>query len=422
MLRSDNPFAQELVRSIGLSEALHRFRMSPRHLPGAANVLADAGSRTGDGAHRVHWTVSSWTQTPVPAGVRSLVLDILHQLPTQALAAGSHSKYEATWRQWAAWCHANGYSPWLSGSRARDLEQLIHFAVWCWQPGPGRRTNSASTILSKVGHINWYHRRFSGFPVGFHTGHQLAMQGMQRLSAPPSRKLPISTRLLRQLRSQCNFDQAHDRVLWGSAVMGYFYMLRRSEYLSDTGVTKPYAIQIRDVTFHTASGDQTTSKDQATFASIRFRGSKIDQVGVGTTRTLERSGSRWLSPTLAARELVRHGWRIGLGNEDHLCSTAIKAAAVAVGENPTQNATHSMRSGGATALFSSGVDRLAIKHFGRWKSDAYEQYARIDNVTLTGLAEAVVNGDKQFSTRPYRPHQNGAIPRRTLGCSHLNDK
>ncbi|EGZ23018.1 hypothetical protein PHYSODRAFT_324285 [Phytophthora sojae] len=115
--------------------------------------------------------------------------------------------------------------------RQQDSAQLIRFAVFCWRPAPPARGNSASTILSKIGHLSWIHRRFCGFPVGLHEGHQLAMRGMSRLSPPPQRKDPFTVDLLRCMRSQLKFDSTHDRVLRGAAVMGIFFMLRRSEYL-----------------------------------------------------------------------------------------------------------------------------------------------------------------------------------------------
>ncbi|OWY95176.1 hypothetical protein PHMEG_00034886 [Phytophthora megakarya] len=323
------------------------------------------------------------------------VQDVLVHLQSQALAKGSHHnglpgvKTKAT---------HNGYPAHVTKTQNNSFTTQS-----------GRQRNAASTILSKIGHISWLHRRHCGFSVGLHPGHQLALQGMQRMSAPPSRKLPMSPHLLRQLRSHCNFDLTHDRVLWAAAVMGYLYMLRKSEYLSDRGVTKPYEIQLRDVTFRAARGDRATTKAEAISVSIHFRGSKSDQEGVGATTTIERSRSNWLCPVRAVWELVEHGRRIGLGPRALLCSTsrftslsasdmtrAVKAAVSAAGENPADYGTHSMRSGGATALFRAGIDRLAIKHFGRWKSDAYEQYAKIDNVTLSGIAAAMTRDDSQL--------------------------
>eukprot|EP00644_Phytophthora_capsici_P016974 jgi/Phyca11/52781/gw1.59.210.1 len=64
---------------------------------------------------------------------------------------------------------------------------------------------------------------------------------------------------------------------------------------------------------------------------------------------------------------------------------AIKNAATAAGENAGLYGTHSMRSGGATAMFAAGVDRMAIKHFGRWSSDCYEIHARMDGTVIAEL-------------------------------------
>ena len=40
--------------------------------------------------------------------------------------------------------------------------------------------------------------------------------------------------------------------------------------------------------------------------------------------------------------------------------------------------THSLRAGGATALFSAGVDWITIQRWGRWKSFAFHDYIRRD--------------------------------------------
>lgn len=44
-LHSNNPFGQAINRAIGLAEAVFKFRLSARHLPGATNRMPDAGSR-----------------------------------------------------------------------------------------------------------------------------------------------------------------------------------------------------------------------------------------------------------------------------------------------------------------------------------------------------------------------------------------
>lgn len=141
------------------------------------------------------------------------LLDILEHLQIHALTSSSHWKYSATWSQWNSWCGSNSLSPWLTENPRSHSLQLVQFAVWCWTTGQNGRGNIASTILSKIGHISWYHRRFCGFSL--HEGHQLAMQGMARLSPVPERKRPITVSLHLRIQSRCDFKLAHDRILWG---------------------------------------------------------------------------------------------------------------------------------------------------------------------------------------------------------------
>ena len=46
------------------------------------------------------------------------------------------------------------------------------------------------------------------------------------------------------------------------------------------------------------------------------------------------------------------------------------------GEDPSQFGTHSLRIGGATALFAAGADETVIRTMGRWSSDCYRLYVR----------------------------------------------
>ena len=47
-----------------------------------------------------------------------------------------------------------------------------------------------------------------------------------------------------------------------------------------------------------------------------------------------------------------------------------------VGQEPTHFGLHSLRIGGATALFAAGADPIVIRTMGRWSSDCYRLYVR----------------------------------------------
>ena len=52
----------------------------------------------------------------------------------------------------------------------------------------------------------------------------------------------------------------------------------------------------------------------------------------------------------------------------------LRMAAQATGQDPNRMGTHSLRIGGATALYHSQKDLQYVRRFGRWCSDAFHLY------------------------------------------------
>lgn len=57
-------------------------------------------------------------------------------------------------------------------------------------------------------------------------------------------------------------------------------------------------------------------------------------------------------------------------------NNSIKKLMESIGENPDEFSTHSMRIGGATALFAAGANETVIRTMGRWSSDMHRLYVR----------------------------------------------
>ena len=85
-----------------------------------------------------------------------------------------------------------------------------------------------------------------------------------------------------------------------------------------------------------------------------------------------------VDPSMAGKEastpLFRDRWGKALTGT-HMRNW-IKAAMNTIGLNPDQFGLHSLRIGGATALFAAGADPLVIRTMGRWSSDCYRLYVR----------------------------------------------
>lgn len=74
----------------------------------------------------------------------------------------------------------------------------------------------------------------------------------------------------------------------------------------------------------------------------------------------------------------------------------IKSLMAAVGEDPSQFGTHSLRIGGATALFAQGATPMVIRTMGRWSSDCYRLYVRAcyqSSLSWTAAAGSAVVDD-----------------------------
>ncbi|POM66213.1 Hypothetical protein PHPALM_17963 [Phytophthora palmivora] len=184
--------------------------------------------------------------------------------------------------------------------------------------------NSASTVQSKISHISWHHRRSFGYNVGLMPGHQLAITGMRRSDPPSNSKFPVTTEIIKCLHNSLNFKRTQHRVLWGASVPGFFFLLRRSEYLAQGTKIMPYAIQRSDIKFLDTYGGEAKWLRDADSVVIHFRGSKADQFEKGTSRVLSRSKQRWCCPVLAAWFLVSHRKDLAAKPDSLLCKIDVR--------------------------------------------------------------------------------------------------
>ena len=185
-----------------------------------------------------------------------------------------------------------------------------------------------------------------------------------------------------------------DNAIWGSVVLAFFFCMRASEYASTPSKTEHHLRQ-QDVQFHTKHGNIARTLKEAESVHVFFRSSKTDQAARGQTRSLSRSGNAILCPVIAAWRLRTIGEEIRTGPTDPFCvyptkrgkqchvsisvvTDAVRKAARCSGANPRVFSSHSLRSGGATQMFMGGSSDATVQLFGRWKSDAYKLYIRIE--------------------------------------------
>ncbi|OWZ09969.1 hypothetical protein PHMEG_00017250 [Phytophthora megakarya] len=408
-LKSANKFGQELTRVIGLGEAVFNICVQAKHLPGSTNSAADAASRAWYPNFSDTWTnfCASWYQVEVPERLRRLYRNFsinfnpshwpsVHESST--LQRGSNESSGAIY--WNTRC---GFQPTQQSTHTSLLylpftagNSVGTMTVWATLPEPSSpRSVTCRGIISE----------YLATPSD-------SCRAIDSPSLVCDAKIPVVPRnrpsaILRRMFKLLDFSSQHDRVLWGAGVLGWFLLPRRPEYMGQGIKVHGFALTRADVQFIEKNGTIATDFDSVAKATILFRGGKADQFYQGTVRSVGHSGIPWLCPIHSLWFLVNNHVHLRLSENRPLCafsrdkiaqvssmSSLIKAAAESCGEDPRRYGTHSLRSGGATALFAAGADGNTVEQFGRWKSNAYEGYIRL------GDAQEVSLPSQKINTRP----------------------
>ncbi|ETI31444.1 hypothetical protein F443_21588 [Phytophthora nicotianae P1569] len=123
------------------------------------------------------------------------------------------------------------------------------------------------------------------------------------------------------IASSADMSIAQHRVIYGAALLGFFFCLRGSEYLCSRGKRHACCLQVGDVIVRDINGADTISFNKATSVQITLRGSKTDQSERTSTRVLLKSGMAPICLVLAALLLQRNAIQLKLVPESPLCST-----------------------------------------------------------------------------------------------------
>ncbi|KAE8913471.1 hypothetical protein PF003_g3141 [Phytophthora fragariae] len=282
-----------------------------------------------------------------------------------------------------------GYEPWLSqGDVNANASQLGAYAVYLWRFGMNRRGqgNTYSTVCGKLCAVRWYHKNTAGYDPGVNASHAILLRGIRRFTSPVVKQQPLTPKLLRLIVQSLNLCTPHDQLLWGGLLLGYVFLLRRSEYLFIGRRHHDYILRLKDIRLLDAAQNDTIPR-HAVMVSIRLTGAKNNQYGEEEERFHFRSGDAVLCPVKAARWIKKAATTLKT-NENHPAlsmsaakgvnskdmANIVKSAARAAGLDPARFSTHSVRIGGATSLLNSGADRLVLKVMGRWLSNAFEAY------------------------------------------------
>jgi len=172
--------------------------------------------------------------------------------------------------------------------------------------------------------------------------------------------------------------------------LGFFFLLRASEYL-DTGYTD-FERGLRGCDVKLLEQGELCTLGRISFADevvVTIRGSKTDVYNRGESRNHFCSGTD-LCPVRAMQGLFKHfPQRYDRGSEaqEFLFRTVegkvvpraaitalIERAAKALGVFDGDYSTHSLRFGGASAIWAAYSDTTLVKRWGRWSSESFQTY------------------------------------------------
>lgn len=325
------------------------------------------------------------------------------------MAESSYRAYRRALARWTQWTARRGVR-WQDTSQQADQihiisEFIIDNAVQGFGAGRPVKGSTLKTYLAGIKHFHIA----AGLPFpSDHPQVRMLLRGVTRVDAPPRRRAPVSVAILEACFSELSLQHRADQALWGVLCLSFFFLLRRSEIMAvTTTMFRWFALRADDISVVDASGVATQDPRAASSVRITIRGSKTNQCGAPSVRSLSRSGHQFLCPVLGALLLQRargplpggipaaifaeNSGRLSCVNATRV-STAIKHAARRLGEDPADFGTRSLRAGGATNMYRAGVDTLTIQFHGRWESEAFKLYTRLCSESVSTIACKIVSG------------------------------
>ena len=219
----------------------------------------------------------------------------------------------------------------------------------------------------------------------------LAMAGIKRRYRTKVRRKPVTPEMLQWIGRQVDYGKSKEGSLMFAAVcFGYFFLLRASEYLC-VGYNQPdKGLRGQDVNLKVNGKDCTLQNiREADEIVLTIRSSKTDIYNRGEIRNHFRSENE-VCPVKAAVALFLNypqrfeGGSDALGplfrtDDDKLLprgavQSMIERSAKALGLPDGDLGTHSLRFGGALAIWAAYEESALVKRWGRWASDSYQTY------------------------------------------------
>ena len=377
--------------------------------PIRANVLRKAalerGNKLGEPVALSAW--AGWCGT----GARSQQQRTIEALLGQSLADSTKKLYMGAFRKWEMYRSIQGKGPYLSEDPAgiRDEEDsLMAFAAL--HLGPLEKDQS--TVETYTTAISHFHKLRCGYnPLLAMKRLQLLLKGAKRAKGPTNRKLPVTVEDLEVISGMLHAkDNIDNRILRCNILLGWHFMLRMSEYIVKGKETEGrHPLHMEDIE-PLKDGVRCEWGPGVNGVSIFISGSKTDWLNQGATRSHSKVApgppNSQLCVVKALLDLYEcfpakfrkmrgspfATWRNGTAIPAAYVTATLRAAAFKQGYKSDAYSLHSLRAGGATALYRATRDIELVARFGRWRTASISSYLWESDQTMSGLRSLMLQG------------------------------
>ena len=210
----------------------------------------------------------------------------------------------------------------------------------------------------------------------------------QGSSRSKPKRLPITPTLLNTIAMNLfNSSRLYeDKVmLWAALMLAFFGFLRVSEYTSShkTKFDPDTTLLVRDINL---------APDHA---RVFIKASKTDPFREGVCIRVAANGTR-LCPVIALRNFLKihpsgHGPLFVFRSGKFLSRKDLNDLLVSTTNGLANVSSHSLRIGAASTAAAMGCPKWLIQAMGRWTSDCFRRYIRINDSTIRRTSRILAN-------------------------------
>ena len=332
------------------------------------------------------------------------------------IANSSKSVYQGMFNKWRIHRAVLGKKEYLSSlEEDKEEEEEAVIAYVALNLGPMER--DPGTVQNHLQAIGYFHRlRLGRNPLREMMRLQNLMKGAKREKGACRRKLPVTVEDLNVIYSKIDWSSSDSVTIWCTISIAWFFMLRMSEYLElpTRGDASVEAKARRPLTMDEIEpmidGKRCEWSEDVNEISIYISGSKTDWLNQGMVRSRnlipDDVEHHHLCPVrgliklwkLRPSKFHRNSdctfatWKSGKRIQQDRVVSLLRMAVFAQGLNPAAFSLHSLRAGGATALYRATGNIELVARMGRWKTSSISAYLWESHEIMRGLGRLMAQG------------------------------